>query len=499
MRNRDAFAAGDMDAGTNSDIDPSQSDIASLNTNGGAVKFWEVSRGAYYAPLPSRWQGQNDEKLLQDAKRLRPQAAVKQRTHNGKEAMNYGTQSEADEIGVHRNVRMLDEEDLVGAERELEMTPVHELRDQFVPVDEIFELSYGADGFAEPTHRFTMEHNPMHGSMHKFNNSEADETVRNGTMGDLDGLEDSNVPYNPEVALDSLPKERRQFIIEHRKRAKMALRYLDTLKDWPQVRAMPYRKLACVFNHQNLWVNIQNVEDPRAMTFEIEEGEHCGWLPVLDVKPGTQYSGITPHYPLRTLGPKLTEEKVSELQSSVIHEVQSGIENYRDTYNVGTRFAEVSSGLPRKIREVLEAKHELDMTDKIYKNGWIPDPSGNGGGGWESNSLGGQRSQTFLKEFRTLQSSCPAGFKARINFVKLNTSDAKEVRRVILRRRTVDSSNQKLSRQLFEEAHDGKETFAIGVKVIAFPSAVCVIHVGLMVVYPDTRRVQQVSKTRQDS
>ncbi len=37
---------------------------------------------------------------------------------------------------------------------------------------------------------------------------------------------------------------------------------------------------------------------------------------------------------------------------------------------------------------------------------------------------------------------------------------------------------------IHEETHGGKETFAVGVKVIAYPNAIAVVYVGVMVVFP---------------
>ncbi|GBG28450.1 Synaptotagmin-C [Hondaea fermentalgiana] len=496
---------------------------------GGAVKFWEATRGAYYAPLPNRWQGQDDQLLQQNAKfKSKPTQASKSKQKAEAPESETELSHDPDEVWGQGGLLELDEEDLAGVERDRQVAPAQELLDQSVSVDEIFELSYGQDDSFDTGPPRSMLHEPnevgqvpseredavteepavQNSSLPRGQQEQqqsrngsrvdhgsgiargADERLPEGGHGTSSGPSASN----PEVPLASLSGERREFVEKHRARAKLATRHCDRFKTSPQISSMPYRKLACVFNHENVWFNIQNTSDPRAMTFEIEEGIDCGWLPAIDTKPGAHPSNVSPHYRSRPFGPRLTEEKVSELQNNVMHEVSSGIENYRNTYDVPTRIAEAASGLPRKIREVLDAKHELDMTDKIRKNGWIPDPSGSGRGAWKSPSRGAERSQAFLRELQTLQSSCPPGYRTKTNFIKVNTSDPKEVRRIILQRqRAADAKSQKVSRQIFEEVHDGKESFAIGVKVIALPNAVCVIHVGIMLIYPNDRGALQMA------
>jgi len=156
-------------------------------------------------------------------------------------------------------------------------------------------------------------------------------------------------------------------------------------------------------------------------------------------------------------------------------EIISGIENFRESHHVETRLADTGSKLPQLIARTLEFKHQLDMTDRIYKNGWRPD--GHGHGHWESQSIGETAFNNFQREFRSLQASRPSNYTGRIQFIKVNNSDPKEVRRIVLRRRGQGKG-------IHEETHNGRESFAIGVKIIPYPNSICVVYVGIMVVFP---------------
>mmetsp|Transcript_21969 Transcript_21969/g.35332 ORF Transcript_21969/g.35332 Transcript_21969/m.35332 type:complete len:1485 (-) Transcript_21969:798-5252(-) len=460
-----------------------------MESLGGAVKFWEVTRGAYFPPLPNRWKGQDDEAKLSEVRKGPHKKEDKSRKAK-KAVVDAKVEKEVTVIQgpVVTNAVELSEDDML--ENDLLQNDHEDLVDQCVDVDEIFALGAGADdGFGQPTHSFR--------DRNKSNANSEDPHVdmnQGGSLRPLDESEDEESEVsddgeegdalNMQRKLDKVNRKKKQ--AEFKKRTDWVKRHFERMHSSIQLK-MPYERLAFVFNHQNLWVNIQHTDDPRAMTYDVEDGPQYGWAPVVRTKPGACMTSISPHYSNRTLGPKLTEEKVSELQHEMTREITSGIYNFRTTHNVETRFAEEETRIPKLIYDVLVAKHELDMTDKISSNGWIPDRNIAAGGRWDPESIGGKNFKTFQGLFRVLHSTCPPGYTGRINFVKVNSSDAKEVRRVVLRRRAVDSLGIKLRHSLHEESHEGREAFAVGVKIIPWPNSVCMAYCAVMVIFPENR------------
>ena len=77
---------------------------------------------------------------------------------------------------------------------------------------------------------------------------------------------------------------------------------------------------------------------------------------------------VQPFYPATNLGPKLNQDKVSELKQRIQNELEAGLENLRGSYNVSTKFA--GKDMINLVTRLLEAKHEFEMLDRILSNGW---------------------------------------------------------------------------------------------------------------------------------
>ncbi|KAH6571783.1 hypothetical protein BASA62_003698 [Batrachochytrium salamandrivorans] len=97
--------------------------------------------------------------------------------------------------------------------------------------------------------------------------------------------------------------------------------------------SLPFTEIICIFNHKNLWVNAQRYLNPADITYDLG-ADSPGWIAVL-TKDASEH--VVPFYPPKTLGPKLTEDKSSELRTAVEDELESGLTNFRSSKSIGTR------------------------------------------------------------------------------------------------------------------------------------------------------------------
>ena len=168
---------------------------------------------------------------------------------------------------------------------------------------------------------------------------------------------------------------------------------------------------------------------------------------------------------------------MQKLQKEIKFEIESGIDNHRDSFNVKTQFA--TTEFTNILQELLQRKHELSMVDKIEANGWDPKKQA-----WikfgKTPSPGYIANWFYCQQLQEVIGGVPLGYKYRLKFFQVNgCSDTAYVRRVVMR----DDHTHRTP--IYEEKHFGQEMFAVSAFVVPYNNSICIAHVALMVVYPD--------------
>ncbi len=445
----------------------------------GAVKFWEVTQAAYFPPLPFRWKGQNDEDEFRKAlNKTKKKPSRKSRLDREKDAAKGRGDGVDLETALYRLAdepveEVINEEDLISGFEQ----------DQIVGQDDIFvspdfgnEFQVGGLGFGDqPFADFPLENSKRRTSFGHYDDENKNDHNKNKNANRGVGSSQSKEEKEKYDAARDLDHKMMDHILMLNDLAAQA-REKKNKTGKPDSR-MPFTKLVAIFNNKNVWVNTKPETDPRQLTYQMEDGLATGWLPIIQENQESA-SAVRPHYPLRVLGPPQTEEKVVALQRAVLDEVQDGIVHYRLSHNVRTRF--VPRDRAKAMEKVLDLKHALDMTDKIAKNGWNSRTSK-----WEGSlSDGKTRSDRFKSSLRKLKVSVPPGYKFRIGFVTVNSSDPKMVRKFVMRHQT-ESAHARSEVPLHEVNCGGDEAFAVAVKVIPWHNLNCSVMVLCMVVFPD--------------
>lgn len=418
---------------------------------GGAVKFWEVTQGAYYSPLPNRWTGQDDDEVMQASKRKKRKKKSKATSKKTEEVVTGGPEPEEDD-GTSYEIE-LDEEDLLYDKRRFDVS---------VDVDQIFELGPEiGDNFGVAAKSVRQFESAVEVETEKYTVEDDDESIPDLSQMALD----ERKAYEEKKALFKIHLERVDWIKRQFKR----LEHNDEFQ-------LPYTDLVAVFNHENFWVSVQEHTDPRRMTYDMDKGVEFGWLEL--VKEDNQYA-VSPYYQPRTLSSKLTEVQQQQLQKLMYSELLSSIENHRSLHNASTRFAD--GAIVTKMEELLEARLALELLDRSKINGWVSDPISKSGGYWKKTTREYRRVMSLTK---VLILSTPPGYKSRLSFVKVNSADPSDVRKYVLRKSQLGDESEP---PIFEEFHKMKESFAVGVKVNSWPNGLCNVYVGIMAIYPDTK------------
>jgi len=423
---------------------------------GGAVKFWDVTRGAYYPPLPNRWEGQDDAALWKQS--MQPE---QRRRRKAKKAGP-----------VFVGVQAAEDKDAAKLVPALQMMPQEEDlleggqmgNDVAVDVDDVFALGAGTgDMWGEPE---------AGGNVDDDDDGGADEAADQAGAGTRNEAHERRVKF----ILGRKQREREGRIRER----------------------MPFTKLVAVFNHKNLWVNVHKHQGPCDVSFDFELGEAGGWLPVL---ADEEARVVQSFFPARNLGPKLTEDRVASLRHGIAEELEAGLYNLRSSHNVPTRFA--GRDMNALVSKLVQAKHELEALDKTRANGFDADARQ-----WLPGSEGEARALLYDALLKTVLRTVPPGFSFRIGFAKLSTTDPVEVRKVVLAHAWTRGEPaapghdpnaswvesvlkgrerdpiQKDRVSIHEENHGGREMFALGVCVVPYANQTNVVRVALIVVFP---------------
>ena len=133
--------------------------------------------------------------------------------------------------------------------------------------------------------------------------------------------------------------------------------------------AMPFTRVYSVFNHANLWVNVQRGVGDRVLLHpaelsydfggsmgEDDHGEEDGsWIPLWNAHT-SRGKQPTCFFDMRGLGPPLSEDRVEDVQAELTLELEEGLVNVRASKELATSLA---PKLSKKIQDVLSAMHAV--------------------------------------------------------------------------------------------------------------------------------------------
>jgi len=103
--------------------------------------------------------------------------------------------------------------------------------------------------------------------------------------------------------------------------------------DFPLVD-VPYQSIEVIFNHKNIWGNIQRLE-PEKIYFDLEDAGY--WHPYISTAAGFS-PDIIPFYTSRRLGGKLNNSRVQAIRDDIYAEIVAGYTNWRHGKNMETVF-----------------------------------------------------------------------------------------------------------------------------------------------------------------
>jgi hypothetical protein len=273
---------------------------------------------------------------------------------------------------------------------------------------------------------------------------------------------------------------------------------------------MPYSEVCVVFNHRNLWVNLQArvdpdtkarrvLRDPALIVYDMDSLADMVWLPFQVRGPAAAQRGRAPrgagivcHYTARSLSSQLASDQVAELQARIQEELDAGLVNLRLSVDASTKLA---PALRSKMRDLLEAKERLEAVAKTAQNGWealaanATNPANAEGGRWKDDAacLGRRRSIAVRSLTKALVDTRPPGYDFRLKFCRLNSADPLVIRKIVLDKAKGEDLAVYLHGTMADpnaEHRTGREIFAVAAKVEAKYNAVVVTRVGVMVVWP---------------
>lgn len=464
--------------------------------NVGSVKFWDVTQGGYYAPLPARWKGQNDEELFKIFKSTKAKRHAQMPAADAREAKPGGDEEEegmASGGGPVMSADLKERRTRLGVTspvvREEDLLMGDEiLGDVQVGAEEVFGLGMMmAAGQAQghqplPVLSVDSPQTSTTGNVGGGGKStRKDLKVTSPTAGSA-SIAAQDKPDTSLLALQSSGWAARfkQILSERQANCDELLR-----------ESLPFTEIVCIFNHKNLWVNAQRYLNPADITYDLG-ADSPGWLAVL-TKDASEH--IVPFYPPKTLGPKLTEDKSSELRTAVEDELESGLTNFRSSKSIGTRFA--GREMKKLIRKYLEVTHQFESLDFSNLNGWE-------NGEFTAGSVGFELKLMKDRLLETLANTVPPGFTFRFGTAYFHSSDPTDIRKQILGhswrvtdpdwvKETVEGkdrdpvyAHENRRKAMHEENHDGREVFSVAANVFAYYAQIIVVRVAVIVIFPMT-------------
>eukprot|EP00658_Telonema_sp_P-2_P027537 TRINITY_DN21243_c0_g1_i1.p1 TRINITY_DN21243_c0_g1~~TRINITY_DN21243_c0_g1_i1.p1 ORF type:complete len:631 (+),score=134.84 TRINITY_DN21243_c0_g1_i1:98-1990(+) len=131
----------------------------------------------------------------------------------------------------------------------------------------------------------------------------------------------------------------------------------------------PYHSIHCVFNHENVWANLQNL-DPVKCLYEIDNAMQ--WKPFCSFEEGFSPDGdlVEPFYKTPTIPTRLKKDRTAKLKKEILEAVKEGIRDLRDSRMLECKIDEPESkgkGQDKHMQAVLSKGLRL-MEDRMLAN-----------------------------------------------------------------------------------------------------------------------------------
>jgi hypothetical protein len=320
----------------------------------GSIKFWEITSPGRLDidPLPNRWTGKDDMKSYEDATRTenRPKQkkVVIEPSVLTEAALGSDTDSSDDDNfdGPPKEEDMLNNPSYLSSEKNV---------DTKTDVSKLFETTAGLDGhWGRPDQQDIMtKRNEAFNARHERMNAKADAKAKADAEAAAASLEATYIARTKWIKND-----------KH-------------TKSWTEKGQVPYDSLLCVFNHKNVWLNVQDTTDPLLMSYDFQLNTRAGWKPIISQGHGFTKKGVPrtwkgttvfPFYETPVLAPPISSEVAQQLEESITMSVMAYLTNSRDAANLPTKWAKTEIG--PVLADLLSAEQELKILPRILKNGW---------------------------------------------------------------------------------------------------------------------------------
>jgi hypothetical protein len=321
----------------------------------GAVKFWEITSSGQLAtePLPNRWAGRDDLQAFEAATKIRKKPKAARKVVDEANITEVAPASESDDSDDDEFDRPPKEEEMLDNPAYLS---AQKNADNFTETSRLYETTAGLDGdWGRPDQQEIMaKRNEEFKLRHEMRRANKEARLKAEEEADAASKDPSFIA--------------RTIWIKRDKRT----------ASWAR-RTIPYVSMVAVFNHKNIWLNVQETVDPCLMSYDFQLGTRAGWYPVMDqgiclprssgALPETwRGNTVFPFYESPVLIPPISSEQLQFLEEQITTSVMAYLTNAREATNLPTKWAKDEIG--PVLGAALSAETELRMLPKILKNGW---------------------------------------------------------------------------------------------------------------------------------
>eukprot|EP00003_Mantamonas_plastica_P031884 TRINITY_DN844_c1_g1_i4.p1 TRINITY_DN844_c1_g1~~TRINITY_DN844_c1_g1_i4.p1 ORF type:complete len:959 (+),score=365.48 TRINITY_DN844_c1_g1_i4:2563-5439(+) len=205
---------------------------------------------------------------------------------------------------------------------------------------------------------------------------------------------------------------------------------------------LPYMSIETIFNHENLWANIQH-PDPSKVKYDLEDP--LQWKAFVDFDEGFSEE-VIPFFSPRALGPAIRGGRLEALESTVYMEVCAGVTAWRHGEHMETEVL-------HEMREVLKEGLEYMELKKVSYDPEDYDPKI---AAWQGK----------------ISVACPPKHKFKGVPLCFFYTDAKKIRKVLMNKFD------------FHREDDANCKFAFGVHVAPYPGGVAAVWIYYCVMVP---------------
>ena len=436
----------------------------------GAIKFWEPSMGKNIVPLlPNRWEGRDDELAYRLAigkgARAVAKKKAKEQVDDGLKLRRRRKQSAKDENSDEEGLP--EEEDMLVFMKSKSHT---KRTDEVIKSDGIFVHGAGLEG---ETWGKADERSLLMNAAQVFE-QKRQETSEKQTRAAMALAAARRAEKAPEY------HERLDWIREN-----------DDYKEVVEAGKYPYVEVHGVFNHRQMFANVQDSVDPTKIGYDFQLDIRGGWIGVINDHPFEMPMKIKvePWFPPVSLGAKMSDEMVSQIEGIITENLEAAITNFRHSINLETNWSANENVRPLLIK-TLESKFMNACIPKVYSTGWnqnYKDYKGNEAPAWDVDqcpreelndcSMGFYWWKMHKRNMRHLFQSVPPGYQGRLNLFECANVDPIAIRSRILSHKYTEVSP-------WQRSYNGKEMFALAVQVCPWPNATCSALIGLMTIHP---------------